>query len=117
MDSYKRVCSIISCTVQVYQAHSIFYMYKDLVMAAKNEERCQHDFQNQQQYLHPYMSRLTVCPILKKSGNSAGVLLRERPPIPFIKVCCHNCTKFQHMKKDCPHKTEMMNTSATNKKS
>ena len=81
--------------------------YKELVMAAKNEEKRQSELKKRQQYLQPSKSQASGTAPAKKSTFAKSDHPKPQPSQDHIsKIRCHNCRKIGHMKKDCPYKTE-----------
>ena len=75
--------------------------YKELVMAAKNEEKRQSELKKRQQYLNPPKSQASGTAPPKKSTNvrtdhSKSPSSEEHT----TKLRCHNCRKIGHMKRD-----------------
>ena len=78
--------------------------YKELVMAAKNEERRQSELKKRKQYQNPPKAQTSSTPTARTSQSSTSTSQSRPPNSGQISKFCDYCHKPGHWKRDCRHR-------------
>ena len=90
--------------------------YKELIMAAKNEERRQMELKKRKQYLNAPKASASTTPTAKNSEAKAGTSMPKSQRADRNSKFCDFCHKPGHLQRECRHriKSESTGTGAAN---